>query len=62
MAEWFLNAMCSDRFIAESAGLEPGKLNPLAVAAMREVRIDISHKGTQSVFDVEEFCGVPCPA
>ncbi len=52
MAEAFLNAMCGDVFVAESAGLEPGKLNPLAVEAMREVHIDISGKSTQSVFDL----------
>lgn len=52
MAEAFLNAMCPDEFVAESAGLEPGALSPLAVAAMREVGIDISGKSTQSVFDV----------
>ena len=52
MAEAFLNDICGDHFEAYSAGLEPGALNPLAVEAMREVGIDISHKGTQSVFDV----------
>lgn len=52
MAEAFLNAMCLGEFVADSAGLEPGTLNPLAVAAMREVGIDISGKSTQSVFDL----------
>ena len=52
MAEAFLNKICDDNFEAHSAGLEPGRLNPLAVEAMREIRIDISHKQTQSVFDV----------
>ncbi len=52
MAEAFLNDLCGDHFEAHSAGLEPGTLNPIAVEAMREVGIDISHKGTQSVFDV----------
>jgi len=52
MAEAFLNDICGDYFEAHSAGLEPGTLNPIAVEAMREVGIDISHKGTQSVFDV----------
>ena len=52
MAEAFLNDICGGYFEAYSAGLEPGALNPLAVEAMREVGIDISHKGTQSVFDV----------
>lgn len=51
MAEGILNAMCGE-FFAESAGMEPGTLNPLSVRAMNEIGIDISHKGTQSVFDV----------
>jgi len=52
MAEAFLNHYCPDRFEAQSAGLEPGKLNPLAVEAMRLRGIDISHKPTKSVFDL----------
>ena len=52
MAEALLNHLASDQFHAESAGLEPGTLNPLAVGAMREMGIDISGKKTQSVFDV----------
>lgn len=52
MAEAFLNDICGDYFEPHSAGLEPGILNPLAVEAMREIGIDISHKQTQSVFDV----------
>jgi arsenate reductase (thioredoxin) len=52
MAEAFLNKICGDHFEAHSAGLEPGTLNPLAVEVMREVGIDISHKQTQSVFEV----------
>jgi len=52
MAEAFLNQICGVQFEAHSAGLEPGKLNPLAVEAMREIGIDISKKQTQSVFDV----------
>jgi arsenate reductase len=52
MAEAFLNAMCPQEFTAESAGLEPGRLNPLAVATMHEVGIDISSNGTKSVSDI----------
>ena len=52
MAEAWLNHICGESFSAESAGLEPGMLNPLVVAAMREVGIDISQKKTQAVFDV----------
>lgn len=51
MAEVFLNHLCGDRFIAESAGLEPGVLNPLAVDVMKEIGIDISKNETKSVFD-----------
>lgn len=52
MAEAFLNALCPNHFAAESAGLEPGKLNPLAVAAMDEAGIDISSNETKSAFDL----------
>ncbi|OPY90116.1 MAG: Arsenate-mycothiol transferase ArsC2 [Syntrophaceae bacterium PtaU1.Bin231] len=52
MAEAWMNRLCGECFEAESAGLEPGTLNPLAVAVMQEVGIDISGKATRSVFDV----------
>lgn len=52
MAEAILNELCPDDFSAESAGLEPGELSPLAVAVMGEAGIDISGKSTKSVFDL----------
>ncbi|HSQ34952.1 MAG TPA: arsenate reductase ArsC [Candidatus Binatia bacterium] len=52
MAEAFLNAYGSERFAAESAGLEPGVLNPRVVKAMAEIGIDISAKTTRSAFDL----------
>jgi arsenate reductase (thioredoxin) len=52
MAEAFLNQHCAGRFEAHSAGIEPGKLNPTVVEAMRERGIDISAHSTKSVFDV----------
>lgn len=51
MAEALLNHLCGDRFSAESAGLEPGLLNPLAIEVMAEIGIDISKNSTKSVFD-----------
>jgi arsenate reductase len=54
MAEAFLNYYGGDQFTAESAGLEPGKLNPNVVAVMQEIGIDISGNGTKSVFDLLE--------
>ena len=52
MAEAWLNHICGEVFVGQSAGLEPGTLNPLAVKVMSEVGIDISAKKTQAVFDV----------
>jgi arsenate reductase len=51
MAEAFLNQTCGEFFEAQSAGLEPGKLNPIVVEAMQEIGIDISGNKTKAVFD-----------
>jgi len=51
MAEAFLKKYGGTKFEVESAGLEPGQLNPLVIEAMKEVGIDISHHPTNSVFD-----------
>ncbi|MCE1166270.1 MAG: arsenate reductase ArsC [Bacteroidetes bacterium] len=51
MAEAFANALGKDVIQAESAGLEPGTLNPLVVKSMAEVEIDISGNKTKDVFD-----------
>lgn len=52
MAAALLNRVCGHFFEAESAGLEPGMLNPLAVEALQEIGIDISKNRTQAVADV----------
>jgi arsenate reductase len=52
MAEAFLKRLGGDRFVAESAGLEPGHLNPQVVRAMAEAGIDISHNATKGVLDL----------
>jgi arsenate reductase (thioredoxin) len=49
MAEAFLNAACPENFSARSAGIEPGRLNPVVVQAMAEVGLDISGNPTKSV-------------
>jgi arsenate reductase len=51
MAEAFLNDMCGGEFEAHSAGLEPGKLNPIVVETMRELGHDLSGKQTKAVSD-----------
>lgn len=52
MAEAYLNKLGGENFKAESAGWEPGILNPNVVEVLQEVGIDISDKKTQSVFDL----------
>jgi arsenate reductase (thioredoxin) len=51
MAEAFLNQLAGDEFETESAGLEPGKINPLVVEVMQEIGIDISRNQTNAVWD-----------
>ena len=50
MAEAFLKESGGELFEVESAGIEPGKLNPIVVDAMREVGIDISKNQTKDAF------------
>jgi arsenate reductase len=52
MAERFVNELCGDDFEAESAGLEPGTLNPLVKEVMAEVGIDVSDHKPRAVSDV----------
>ena len=51
MAEAYLKKFAGESYHAESAGLEPGRLNPLAVAVMKEDGIDISQNSTKDVFE-----------
>ena len=52
MAAALLNKMCGEFFEAQSAGLEAGTLNPLAIKALDEIGIDISGNKTQRVLEV----------
>jgi arsenate reductase len=55
MAEALLRERHGERFEAYSAGVEPQGLNPFAVAAMKEIGIDISHQRSKHI---GEFKGV----
>lgn len=57
MAEGWLRAMAGERFEVHSAGTHPSQVNPLAIAAMRECGIDISHHRSKSLdeFTLERF-------
>mgnify|MGYP003378667641 CR=1 FL=1 len=56
MAEAYLKKFGGSAFEVESAGLEPGKLNPLAIAVMQEDGIDISNNPTKDVFGMYKDC------
>jgi arsenate reductase len=49
MAEGLLRHMAGDRFDVFSAGTEATRVNPLAVDAMREIGIDISHHRSKTL-------------
>jgi len=71
MAAGFLTALAGDRVTVRSGGSEPGtSINPVAVAAMAEVGIDISQAvpqlmTTEQVKDSDVVitmgCGDACP-
>jgi len=52
MAEELLRKLAGDKFEVESAGLEPGKLNPVVVEVLKEEGVDITGKKTKAVFDL----------
>ena len=57
MAEALVNHDLAGKVEAVSAGTEPTSVNPLAIAAMKEVGIDISRQGPKSIdhFAQEQF-------
>lgn len=52
LGEAWLRRLGGQDYQVESAGLEPGRLNPYVVRALQEEGIDISSKATRSVFDL----------
>lgn len=58
MAEGYLRYAAGDHFEPLSAGIEPKGVNPLAVQAMNEIGIDISHQKSK---DVVSFLGQYIP-
>ena len=54
MAETLVNYDLAGKYEAFSAGTEPSSVNPLAIAVMKELGIDISHKRSKGL---EEFAG-----
>jgi arsenate reductase (thioredoxin) len=57
MAEGLINVQLADRFVASSAGTQPaGYVHPQAIAALREIGIDIADHRSKSA---DEFKGTP---
>jgi len=54
MAEGWLRHLAGDRFLAQSAGVKPTVVNPLAIEVMREAGVDIS---TQQSKDAATLLG-----
>ena len=52
MAERFVREFCGNQWEAQSAGIEPGTLNPVVKEAMAEIGVDVSDHRPQAVFDV----------
>lgn len=52
MAEAFLKNLAGEAYEVESAGFEPGTLNPLVVEVMKEIGIDISGNQTTDLFEL----------
>jgi arsenate reductase len=57
IAEAYLSALGEDRFLAVSAGLKPGRLDPFVARALQEEGIDISGEKTPGVFDLHRDGG-----
>jgi arsenate reductase len=54
MAEAFLNKLGEGLFIAESAGIDSGTLNPLVVSSMQDIGIDMSAHYAKTVASIVE--------
>ncbi|MBE2290216.1 MAG: arsenate reductase ArsC [Chitinophagaceae bacterium] len=54
MAEAFANHYGSGELIAESAGIDSGKINPLVVRSMQEIGIDMSAHYAKTVASILE--------
>jgi arsenate reductase len=54
MAEGLLRHDAGDRFDVESAGVDPGRVRPEAIAVMKEIGVDISAHRSKHV---DEFAG-----
>lgn len=52
IAEEFLRKLGGDGFSVESAGLDPGEIDPYVVKVMKEEGVDLTDKKTNDVWDL----------
>lgn len=52
MTEEYIRAACGDEVEVESAGIEPGEINPVVAELLLRDGMDIRNKKTQSVYDL----------
>ena len=55
MAEAWLNAHHGERYEAYSAGVRPGKLDPLVIDVMSELGVDVSKARSKSIEEMLEL-------
>ena len=53
MAEGLARARFGDSVTVQSAGSEPSRVNPLAIHALAEIGIDITHHRSKSVAEID---------
>ena len=53
MAEGLARARFGDSVTVQSAGSEPSRVNPLAIRALAEIGIDITHHRSKSVAEID---------
>ncbi len=51
MAEGLVNGILADSYEARSAGTKPGRIHPMAIRAMAEIGIDISHQRSKHLVE-----------
>lgn len=53
LAEGLVNKLCSNKYIAFSAGSAPTKVNPFAIEVLREIGVDIQEHFSKNILHFE---------
>ena len=55
IAEGIARALAGDRLTVQSAGSAPSRVHPLAIEALAEIGIDISHQRSKAIAEIDEI-------